>query len=194
MIYFSSDWHFGHEKMIKGFRSKKFSSIEEHDQVIEENIFSTLKRGDILYFLGDAFWKWDNERKQKFFNRIRHSGINFFWIKGNHDTLFRHKGILWTGDIKEIKYNKQKLVLCHYPMLCWNASHHNSIQLHGHIHLGDKTYYKIEETQYYTGKHLNVNLEFYNYKPVSIEEVLEKVKTLPDNWDYISREESDVSR
>lgn len=193
MIYFTSDWHFGHERMIKGFRSKDFSSVEEHDKIIEDNIFSTLKRGDTLYFLGDAFWTWNNEQKKKFFDRIRGHSIQFFWVRGNHDKPFSHKAILWTGDLKEIKYNKKRIIMCHYPMLCWNSSHHGSLNFHGHIHNGDKTYYRIAETQYYTGKHINVNLEFYDYRPVSIETLLEKAELLPENWDYIPKEEHSVS-
>lgn len=188
MNYITSDWHFGHETLMRGYRSTIFPSVEEHDRVIENNIFSTLKKGDSLYFLGDAFWKWDNDRKKAFFDRLRGNSIQFYWIKGNHDKPFKHKAIIWTGDLKELRYNHTSFILCHYPMLIWNKSHYNSIQIHGHVHIGDKTYYKIAETPYYTGKHINVNVEFHDFKPVSIEKLYQIAEGLEDNWDLIKKE------
>jgi calcineurin-like phosphoesterase family protein len=36
-----------------------------------------------------------------------------------------------------------------------------------------------------TGKMLNVNLEFYNYKPLSEIDMERLMEKLPDNWDAV---------
>jgi calcineurin-like phosphoesterase family protein len=38
MIYFTSDLHFAHERIIKDFSQRDFKTIEEHDQHIYEAI------------------------------------------------------------------------------------------------------------------------------------------------------------
>ena len=34
----------------------------------------------------------------------------------------------------EFKYNQRKIVLCHYAMTKWWASHYDSLHFHGHSH------------------------------------------------------------
>ena len=50
MVYFSSDFHLGHNSILK-YRTK-FSSIEEHDEAIFKEM-DKLKKRDILYIIGD---------------------------------------------------------------------------------------------------------------------------------------------
>lgn len=196
MRWFSSDLHLGHEGFLthpETFRSKSFNDIQTHDETIIERIFEKVSSGDEYYCLGDIFWKYTNEKKNEFFDRFQKRKIGFHWIQGNHDKgVFKHKAIKSFSDIKEIKIKKpegesQHLVLCHYPLLVWNRSHYNSYNLHGHIHIGDNTYYKIEQTNLYVGKHLNVNVENNNYYPYSEEQVLEILSQKEDNWDFIRR-------
>ena len=54
MIYFTSDFHFCHNRDFI-YERRGFSSIEEHDQTIIDNFNSIITDEDILYILGDVF-------------------------------------------------------------------------------------------------------------------------------------------
>ena len=195
--FFTSDWHLGHFSLQRGIRGTVFSSLEEHDATIINNIFETVKPGDNLYFLGDAFWKWDSKRVEEFMTNLKKHRINLHWILGNHDKLSWTKFgcVKWVGQIKDITIEGQPITLCHYPMIVWNRSHHGAWQLYGHIHMGDSTYIKMREMsgtfEYIRGKQVNVNVEFgEGFRPRSFEEIREHMSLLPDNWDTIYKEES----
>ena len=186
MNWFSSDFHLGHTNLHKkGYRKNIFSSIEEHDEVIIENIFSVIKPGDNFYFLGDLFFKYSTEEKITFFNRFKKNRVNFHWILGNHDKPIRHKAIVFIGHIKDIKIGKQRITLCHYPMIVWNNSHLGAWQLFGHIHKNDNTdlIFPYERL----GKQLNVNVDFWDFKPVSFEEIEEIMKKKKENFDILHK-------
>ena len=191
--WFTSDWHFGHEKMQQGLRGKAFTSPENHDTALKENIFNTVKPGDNLYFLGDAFWKWDSKKVERFMTDLKKHKISLHWILGNHDRLSwtRFSCVKWVGHIKDIVIEKQPITLCHYPMLTWNRSHYGAWNLHGHIHIDDSTSKKlpIKMPLYPLGKQLNVNVEYHSYKPISFEEVDLIMKGYEENWDYIKKED-----
>ena len=190
MKYFTSDWHLGHKLMIKlGFRP--FQTLEEMNNTIIDNIFSVLKKGDILYFLGDI--GWDNKTIIYFFENMP-KNIQFHWILGNHDKNITKytKYCSSISPIKEVKIEDTKVVLCHYPLTTWNRSHFNSFMLFGHHHIGSHGTDKLDtHTQ---GKMLNVNVEFNDYKPWSEKDILRYMVQQPDNWDYISKEQQEQER
>ena len=70
---------------------------------------------------------------------------------------------------EEISYGNQHIVLCHYPLLVWNASHRGSWQLFGHVHggLSNKGVIQHSPTQ------MDVGVDCNNYKPFSYEKVKE---------------------
>lgn len=181
MKYFSSDWHLGHSKTIE-FSNRPFKDVDEMDSSIIHNMISPLKKGDEFYFLGDL--AFDIPSAAKFFTQLP-TGIKFFWILGNHEgtaNQFKHYCIQQTP-LKEIRIQKNFVTLCHYPMITWNKSHYGAWQFYGHHHIsshGTDQLYKFA-----VGKQLNVNCEMHDYKPWSEEEIIEKMKTLPDNWDLI---------
>jgi calcineurin-like phosphoesterase family protein len=61
MWYFSSDWHLGHENVIR-FSKRPFSSVEQMDSAIIKNMTSPLKRGDEFFFLGDLKLEYSSGR------------------------------------------------------------------------------------------------------------------------------------
>ena len=65
--------------------------------------------------------------------------------------------------------DKFRLVLFHYPLSEWNAGHHGSIHLYGHIHAN------IANIK---GKALNVGYDLHG-KILSFEEIYDFVKDLP---------------
>lgn len=183
MKWFSSDWHLSHKNIIE-YSNRPFKSIEEMDNTIIENMFTPLKKGDELFFLGDMSWSKDTYRRV--FDVIP-KNISFHWIIGNHE-LNKWKrwrtNVTSTSELRHIKIQGNTVALCHYPMFTWNKSHYNSWMLYGHHHAGkDTSTDKVQ--QYLRGKMLNVNCEFHDYKPWSETEIIEYMSAQPDNWDYI---------
>lgn len=186
--FFTSDWHLGHDTILKGFRKEVFSSTDEMNKKIISNIFEVIKPGDQLYYLGDMYWKFPQDELDKLFIAFKKHKINFHFITGNHDPKhLKYSAIVWQGTLKDIVINKQPITLCHYPMVVWNKSHYNAWQLHGHIHYKDSTWFKLFERDIYEGKQINVNCELHNFMPLSFEELFELMKNKNDNFDLIRR-------
>lgn len=97
--------------------------------------------GDELWCLGDLCGpptQIENLRK-----RLASIPCDVHWIKGNHDTHpeaisdlaeFHGQRVELHLDRDKRDGHPMKLVLDHYPMRSWNARHHGSIHLHGHVH------------------------------------------------------------
>ena len=188
MKWFTSDLHLGHENLLnKGYRGNYFCSIQEHDEIILNNLLNSLKSGDNLYLLGDIFWKNEYPTMKKLFIFLEKNNIKYYYIRGNHEPKNLIVDPLNQYETLSVHTEKGLLFLCHYPMLTWNQSHRNSIQLHGHIHMNDSTYCKLRTNRNILppGKRINVNVEFWNFYPVSLPQIIEKANTLPDNWDCI---------
>jgi hypothetical protein len=50
--WFTADFHLGHANIIR-YCSRPFATVEEMDQAIVERLNVSVKRDDVLYFLGD---------------------------------------------------------------------------------------------------------------------------------------------
>jgi calcineurin-like phosphoesterase family protein len=193
MIWFSSDHHFGHRNIIK-YLSRPFMTQEEkkefekaktryevkkvrisnetialHDDTLIDNINECVMPNDTLYHLGD-FCMGSFEQVKKYRNRINCK--NVYLIKGNHDKL-RHSEykrlFVKVKDLWTIKWQGQKIVLCHYPMLRWDCGHYGSWQLYGHCH-GTLTSY-LEEHDLTNLLSMDVGVDSHSYYPVSFEQI-----------------------
>ena len=153
-IFFTADYHLGHKNIIK-YCNRPFNNIDEMDKTILDNLFSKLKRGDILYFLGD--FAFGHKYYEEFPGLIEKYGINLIFIQGNHDKKLKINAC----DLKTIKIEKQIIVLCHYPLRVWDRSHYGSWQLHGHSH----------GTLPPLGMQYDVGVDNNNFVPVSYEEI-----------------------
>jgi len=121
-------------RALREFKLSK-ESVDKMDDIIIGSINDTVLPNDTLYILGDFSFVKDFELLREYRERMNCKHIHF--IKGNHDyfsdreyrTVFE-----FVGYYEEVKFNKIKFVLCHYPMVSWNASSHGSIMCHGHCH------------------------------------------------------------
>lgn len=167
MIYFTSDLHFSHINIIK-YADRKFDNITEMNQILMKNWNKTLNQKDEIYILGDFTLKG----KETAIELLDQLHGKKYLIKGNHDTFATDtvNGLEWIKDIHEINYQKQKFVLCHYPMMSWNKSHHGSFQLHGHIHSKPQDYNEINIQS--NLRRYDVGVDANHFKPISIEEIL----------------------
>jgi len=134
---------------------------------------------DVLYHLGDFSFAGTskfNEIKE-FVSRLKPKVV---FLLGNHDKerifnalmeLMPHK-ILGVHNYLEIGHAKNKIVLCHYPIISYNRMQHGSIHLHGHCH---------STREWKDGKVMDVGLDsaytiYGEHKIISIDEVMEYMK------------------
>jgi len=165
-IWFTSDTHFGHSNSIK-YCNRPFASVEEMDEVLIERWNERVKPSDTVWHLGDFAFHKSYDELQTLFSRL--NGTKCLVI-GNHDydstiRLFWHAA----ESIATVHIGKQSVILCHYAMRVWNKSHHGSLHLYGHSHgtlPGDS-------------QSLDVGVDAWDYRPVNIDEIRDRLKTLP---------------
>jgi calcineurin-like phosphoesterase family protein len=167
-VFFTSDTHFNHAKII-GYSSRPFCKVEEMDRVMIDNWNSVVKPGDLVYHLGDfAFVK--TPELLNFYRQLLNGTI--FYIFGNHDRKkwFR-KNDKFAGkrNLKEIKVKGVNITLCHYEMKVWNKSHYGAWHLYGHSHTSNPCGDKMSLS-------LNVGVDAWNFHPVTFEQISEQMK------------------
>lgn len=170
MIYFSSDFHFCHNKPFI-YESRGFSSVQEMNDAIFKNWNSIVKQDDEAYVLGDLMLM-NNEEAMKY---ILHMNGKIKIILGNHDTLNREAAYVNAGFevafADQIKYNQYHFFLSHYPTLTNNFDYNQKslkrclLNLYGHTHQKEK-FHKDNPYLYHVG------VDSHNLKPVSIEQVI----------------------
>lgn len=152
---YAADLHFGQGSVCK-FR-KQFSSPEEHDSVIYENIARKLCKRTTLYLLGDICFSTGSLKYIKGFREI---ADNVILIGGNHctDNVTMKQLVDVFAQIHFYK-NKHGFTLSHMPI---HAEHlRNRLNVHGHLH--DLV---IDDSRY-----LSVSLEQINFEPISLDSI-----------------------
>ena len=162
-VWFVGDTHFGHRRITK-YRPE-FSSAKEHDDVILENILSTVKKRDVLWMMGDICFDLDSlenlvtiKKHVKQLNLVlgNHCHINFLDYVGKVDNLY---GIT----------KKYGMWLSHAPI------HPKELfgkpNVHGHCHNND-----IGDDRYFC-----VSMERIDYRPISLESVKRNLEKRENN-------------
>ena len=172
-VFFTSDTHFGHSNIIK-YCQRPFNSAEHMDEVLINNWNEVVSPQDIVFHLGDFCFGSDKEWI-KILQRL--NGTKYL-ILGNHDL----KKIANSNQIKDyfadinmqmrLVVDKQKMLLNHYPFLCFEGGYQNVWQLFGHVHsskhstgLDKERLVHLFPTQY------DVGVDNNNYRPVSFSQV-----------------------
>jgi calcineurin-like phosphoesterase family protein len=140
------------------------------DEVMIRKWNSVVKSKDVIYIIGDFAFDRHGGRISGLVNQLNGKKV---LIKGNHDHWANLNIIPKINDLfdevvdyKEIKYNKIKFILFHYPLLDWNFKKFDSIHLHGHQHV----------TNYDIPNMLNVSIDLHDYKPISIDEAIRLIE------------------
>lgn len=180
MIYLTADQHFGHKNIIK-YSNRPFSSVEDMDQRMLDNINRMVGPNDILYILGDFTMGSSISRNQKYRDQIICNHV--YLIRGNHDKQ-RYCTARTFQTVKEyhvIAYAGTHFYLYHFPDTSIVKSpldyRHfdskdipNTILCHGHSHYS-KMY---NDTNRKKGRLLfDVGVDANNYRPVSVNDILE---------------------
>lgn len=178
-LFFTSDTHFFHSNIIK-YCNRPFENVYQMNEKIKENWNRIVSKDDDIFHLGDV----SLTAIPKVLNDLLHdlNGTKYLVI-GNHekDALGKEyirghwKGIYDIAEIfiedEEITYKQQHIVMCHYPMLTWNASHRGSWNLFGHVHGGLSNKGTIQHKP----SQLDVGVDCHDFTPISYEQVKEKI-------------------
>ncbi len=179
MIYFTSDWHIGHNKPFI-YEERGFSNIFDMDTAIIKNCNSIIKPEDTLIILGDLALGQDEKEWNQIFDNINCNEI--FFIAGNHDTLKRIEkykneyGFQYLGEACSFKYEGYHFFLSHYPTLVGNYDENDKplkrkcINLCGHTHTKDKF------SDFDKGLIYHVELDAHNNNIVSFETIINDIK------------------
>ena len=136
--FFTSDHHFGHKNIIK-FSNRPFTDVEEMNTQMISKWNEKIGEEDEVYHLGD-FGLCSSGKLRKILEQLNGK---IYLIKGNHESsaLACQTRFEWIKDYYELEIEdpefhrgSQLLVLFHYAMREWNASHWGSYHLYGHSH------------------------------------------------------------
>lgn len=185
-VFWTSDIHFFHDK-IQAFcpNTRAGDTIEEMNELIIEKWNKTVRKRDRIFHLGDfSFGSYD----QTLAVLKRLNGAKEF-IEGNHDTHALRSVIKKNPNLvqsyksyDEVKVAKEKFVLFHFPIECWNGMHHGRIHIHGHCHGQTSHNSKLMYNRIDVGIDTRLNGDMLPYHH---SEMLELVKKQNDLLDFI---------
>ena len=141
MNYYISDYHINHSNIL-WIDKRKFSNIDEMNKHIINQWNSKVTDTDDVYVLGDFIW---GGNIQPVLNKLK--GKKHI-ILGNHDRGFIKntgiKGIESIDKYLEIEDCGKRIILSHYPIVCYNGQFRGTYMFYGHVHFTDD-YVMIEK-------------------------------------------------
>jgi calcineurin-like phosphoesterase family protein len=196
-ILFTSDEHHGHNNVMKGFIDHKtglptsnprpWTTLEDMTEGLIDRHNSVVKLGDLVYHLGDAFWRTFGVTNA--IEVMRRLKGNHYYILGNHEEIMDDKYLqskfVWVRQRANIKVQldplvnkKKQIVLDHFAGRVWDGSHQKSWQLYGHSHGA------LPEDDKLLSFDVGVDAPGNDYTPVSIETVAQRMslKGTPDTF------------
>ena len=176
-VFFTSDTHFNHEKIIE-YCKRPFSSVEEMDKKLVSNWNEVVSEGCTVFHLGDfafgGFPIWEGIRSQL--------NGRIILIRGNHDFRQNLQNLKRLDDMfdevvlqKNIEIDGQSIILNHYPFLCYGGSYgHKVWALHGHVHQNPYgTSLDSSRLQYRFPTQYDVGVDNNNFYPISFNQLAE---------------------
>lgn len=188
MLFFTSDTHFGHQRIIE-LCDRPVTSVDEMNEVMIERWNETVKSTDTVIHFGDVALGKIAE-SLPLVGRL--NGTRFL-IPGNHDRIFsgekqKQRDRFFPEylkvfdeimpEITELSVGGQKVMASHFP---YTGDSHgpdrhadkrpedNGLPLiHGHVHDAWKA----------SGRMLNVGVDVWDFRPVSEDEVVDWLRSL----------------
>lgn len=183
MIWFTSDFHFGHEKDFL-WAPRGFQSWQEAGLITVQNYNSVVAPEDTVYILGDCMLNHEDFG----LNCLHQLNGTKHLIIGNHDTdnkieVFKHEGIFESIQFgTRIRYGKFSFWLSHFPMAMGiHKPRHPVWNLSGHVHDNVKMHFDC--------CCYNVVLNAHNNFPVNIDTVVDDIRQ-----EYMHQQSVDMSK
>lgn len=201
MRYYIADLHFFHENMNTKMDCRGFETVEEMNEYMINQWNWKVRKNDEVVILGDLSWGKAKETNEL----LKRLNGKLYMIRGNHDYFldekeFDNSRFEWIKSYDELKDNKRKVVVCHYPIMCYNGQYRlnekgesKTYMLYGHVH-DTQDQRLLEQFQEITRstksigpdgtkKNIPCNMincfcMYYNYIPLSLDEWIECDKRL----------------
>ena len=190
MNYYIGDTHFGHASIITE-ENRPFSCVEEMDQTIIDNWNNKVTDTDKVYILGD-FCCESEKAPEWYLSQLKgHKHL----ILGNHDkvileSLEARKFLESINQIRRIKDNARKTVMCHFPLAEWQGFDSGAVLFFAHLHDKRNAAYEYMKKL----KAYNCGCPILNYTPCTFEEVIEcNIVFRNEDKPEISADESTLS-
>lgn len=196
MRYYIADLHFFHGALNDRMDRRGFAGEEEMNEYMIEKWNAKVKKKDEVVILGD-FSLGNVPETQKVLERLPGK---LHLILGNHDHVMQNKKMdlsrfVWVRHYAEMSDNGRKVILCHYPISCYNgqyqldkAGHPKTYMLYGHVHdttdqrlletyqemvRGTQTVNAAGEPQMIPCNAINCFCMYSDYEPLSLDEWIE---------------------
>lgn len=181
-IYFTSDTHYNHKNLVLGETTwddtsgcRDFSTVDEMNDALVNNINAVVKPDDHLYHVGDFAFGRGDEPIIEFRNRINCKNIWLFI--GNHDYRLQSS----SSELRKLfnkvrlkgtlKINEIDIVFNHFPELIWDKHHHGAIHLYGHCH-DSLNGLDILEDVFHSRKCMDVGVDTHpEFRPYHFDEI-----------------------
>ncbi len=166
-MFFTADHHFGHANIIPQCR-RPFNDVREMDEAMVERWNAVVKARDDIWHVGDFAYRAFSEATDRTFRRL-HGRKRL--IIGNHDRQST-RALPWAeppAHLAVLKEAGSRIVLCHYGLRVWPSMHHGTISLYGHSHGRLPGHSRA----------LDVGVDNWDFFPVSIDQIRERLATLP---------------
>lgn len=188
MIWFTSDTHFGHQKVID-YCKRPFQDVKLMEEALIENWNKRVKKNEQVYVLGD-FAFTGREKMKEILSKLKGQKI---LVKGNHDKDARsmlEAGFQKVVENERIKIGNTSVLLSHFPYhpVTQHITYGDKVLyhgidknvdnrylhkriiddgktwlIHGHVH----QHWKVRERM------INVGVDVWDYSPVGHERLLE---------------------
>ncbi len=142
MRYYIADLHFFHEALNTGMDRRGFADVTEMNEMMIAKWNSKVRQNDEVVIIGDFSFGSPEETGEV----LKRLNGRLYLIKGNHDYFVNHKRMdlsrfVWVKPYEEMSDNGRKVVLCHYPIICYNGQYRmnkkgtpHTYMLYGHVH------------------------------------------------------------
>lgn len=178
MHWFTADPHYGHGRIIE-FCNRPFKDVAEMNDRMVSECRAHVGQDDDLWILGDFIGARATDAERREVRSIFHAipGRKHL-IKGNHDRPWV-RDLPWesVAETADIVVDRQRLFLCHYPMITWPGARRGALNLFGHVH------------QNWLGSQnsVNVGVDAWEFRPTTLPEIEARAASLPVNplWDRV---------
>ena len=154
--WYTSDHHMDHANIIK-LGDRPFKTRKEMEEKLIANHNELVSPDDTVYIIGD--FSFNDSTKRKLFTKMNGNKI---LIKGNHDDVKSSNLLGCYVNILE-----KGIELVHDPL---DSS--SRITIHGHEHNSGQRIRKQKNGRIF----INVNVEHWDYKPVSEKQIIKLLK------------------